>query len=653
MSNITLKAMKIANFKGIVALDIQFNQTTRISGANGTGKSSIYDAYMWCLFNKNQFGKEQNVQPLTKDNELVHKVVTSVELVLDVDGREYTIRREQREDWQVPRGTSVEVLKGRKQDRYINETPYGERDFINKLTAEVCTLDEWFTLSSVTAFMAIDQDKRRKFLQLLTGEIDEKEIAANYPSVLKALEEGKTVEELSRQNKVTRSKAKQDLDEIPARIDQQERLRVTEDVTGWEQKKAEAETKRAEYDAQLQDHQSKRPADASGQFASKLVDVNRRIAAIANETSAKHMSLTEDARRDIPTITAEQSKAGVRKAQLQAEIERLTKQKAKDEESLKEAGNNWRKINAETYNEVVEDTCPVCGQPLPEDKVEEAKQKAIEKFNEDKLSRLSAAEKVGREYRAKVTNADIDIAKCEAEIKEIDEKAGQLQAQLDVAKAKMDGVKSVESMLQENAEYQQLLNEKAEINRQMEEASQSSNTLIEEYNNRTNELLANIRACDNTIADANTQIARVAGNKRIDEEKARLQQQSVELAQVVANCDKIDFEIASFKKAKISIVEDRVSSLFEIVRWKMYEPNLTNDGEKEICQAVIDGVPYEQTNSATRINAGVDIVNGISKAIETNVPLFIDNAESVSIIRKTASQLITLTVIEGQELTIQ
>lgn len=653
MSNITLKAMKIANFKGITALDIQFNQTTQISGANGTGKSSIYDAYMWCLFNKNQFGKEQNVQPLTKDNELVHKVVTSVELVLDVDGREYTIRREQREDWQVPRGTSVEVLKGRKQDRYINETPYGECDFINKLTAEVCTLEEWFTLSSVTAFMAIDQDKRRKFLQLLTGEIDEKEIAANYPSVLKALEEGKTVDELSRQNKVTRSKAKQDLDEIPARIDQQERLRVTEDVTEWEKAKAEAETKRAEYDAELKEHQSQRPADASGQYASQLVEVNRQIAAIANETNTKHMALTEEARRDIPSITEKQTQAGVRKAQLSSEIARLAAQKQKDEVALQSAGDNWRRINSEEYKEVIEDTCPVCGQPLPADKVEEAKQKAIEKFNEDKLARLTAAEKVGRELRTKVTNAGLDIAKCEEEIKRIDETASQLQAQLDVAKAKMNGVKSVEDMLQENAEYQQLLAKKADINRQMEEASQSSNAVIEEYNNRTNELLANIRACDNTIADANTQIARVAGNKRIDEEKARLQQQSAELAQVVANCDKIDFEIASFKKAKIAIVEDRVSSLFEIVRWKMYEPNLTNDGEKEICQAVIDGVPYEQTNTATRINAGIDIVNGISKAIGTNVPLFIDNAESVSVIRKTASQLITLTVVEGQELTIQ
>jgi DNA repair exonuclease SbcCD ATPase subunit len=653
MSNIQLKAMKIANFKGITSLDIQFNQTTRIIGANGTGKSSIYDAYMWCLFNKNQFGKEQNVQPLTKDNEVVHKVVTSVELILDVNGIEYAIRREQREDWQVPRGTSTEVLKGRKQDRYINEVPYAEKDFLGKIAGEICGLEEWFMLSSVTAFMSIDQDKRRKFLQTITGEIDEKEIAANYPSVLKALEEGKTVEELSRQNKVTRSKAKQDLDEIPARIDQQERLRVNEDVSEWERAKADAEARRAEYDTQLKEHQASRPTDASGQYATQLVDVNRRIAAIASDTNTKHMTLTEEARRDIPAITSEQSKAGIRKAELVAEINRLTEQRAKDNEALNQVAKEWREINAETFKDEVNDTCPVCGQALPAEKVEETRRKAIEKFNHDKLARLSEKENIGKRLRANVTNADLAIAKCEAEMKSIDEKASQLQAQLDVAKAKMDGIKSVEDMLQENAEYQQLLAEKSDILKKIEEVSKSSADAIAAYNNRTNELLANIRSCDNTISDANTKMASVNANKRIDEEKARLQEKEKELAQIIADCDRIDFEISSYKKAKISIVEDRVSSLFEIVHWKMYEPNLTNDGEKEICQAIIDGVPYEQTNTATRINAGIDIVNGISKAFETNVPLFIDNAESVSVVRSTPSQLITLTVVEGQELTIQ
>ena len=162
-----------------------------------------------------------------------------------------------------------------------------------------------------------------------------------------------------------------------------------------------------------------------------------------------------------------------------------------------------------------------------------------------------------------------------------------------------------------------------------------------------------IRQIDHKLREINEKLAAEKTNARIDAEKARLEEESKTLAQTVADCDRVDYEIRLFKKKKISIVEDRVSSLFEIVRWKMYEPNLTNDGEKEICQAIIDGVPYETQNTATRINAGIDIINGLTKALGCQVPLFVDNTESVTVMRASETQTITLTVIQGQKLTIK
>ena len=126
-----------------------------------------------------------------------------------------------------------------------------------------------------------------------------------------------------------------------------------------------------------------------------------------------------------------------------------------------------------------------------------------------------------------------------------------------------------------------------------------------------------------------------------------------ELAQSIADIDKIEYEIKQFKKRKILIVESSVSSLFDIVSWKMYEPNITNDGEKEICQAIIDGKPYETQNTATKMNAGIDIINGLSKACLITVPLFIDNRESVTNIIDTQAQTISLKVVENKSLTIE
>ena len=150
-------------------------------------------------------------------------------------------------------------------------------------------------------------------------------------------------------------------------------------------------------------------------------------------------------------------------------------------------------------------------------------------------------------------------------------------------------------------------------------------------------------------------LKRLAGrdtNARIDAERKRLEDEQRDLANLIADYEGREAQIQAFRKAKITAVEEGVSSLFTMVHWKMYEPNLTNDGEKEICQAIINGVPYEQQNTATRVNAGIDICNGFAQAYGVSAPLFIDNAESVTDTLPTNGQSIKLTVVAGSELKI-
>lgn len=79
---------------------------------------------------------------------------------------------------------------------------------------------------------------------------------------------------------------------------------------------------------------------------------------------------------------------------------------------------------------------------------------------------------------------------------------------------------------------------------------------------------------------------------------------------------------------------------------------MTNDGEREICTPIVDGVPFAQQNTATQYNAALDIVNGFAKAYGVSVPLFIDGAESVTDLIKTDNQLITLAVKPNSALNI-
>lgn len=654
MSNIRIKAMEIANFKGIKNLSVNFNETTTfISGANGVGKSSIYDAYMWCLFNKNQQGKEQNVQPLDKDNEPIHKLVTSVMVVLDVDGIESSIRREQREDWQVPRGTSVEVLKGRKQERYINEVPYGVGEFNTKISSLFsCDMQHIFMLSSVSAFMDIEQDKRRKLLQSLSGELNDMDIAVNYPSVLKALQEGKSLEELKRLTKSVKSTAQRNLDEIPARIDQQERLRVNIDTTMVEKQKQDAIKMRDELTLELQEHQQKRPSDSSSEYASQLAMCNNKIYQLTSKHEDEYNKDMYENKKEIKKLQLDVANSRQTIANNKSRIDKLENGIQLQNQLIQGAKERWEIVNNRTFCDDVKEVCPVCGQALPEDKVLEARKNAIKEFNEKKVRELNEAIESGKRHAADRDNLFSQAEELKEEITTHETSIDVYELRISSLIDEQSKIVSVEDRLANDAEYVKLIDEKASINQAMDEATKGTNAVIAEYNNKTNELMASIRAYDDIVSQCASELASVATNGRIDQEKERLEELARNLSQTIAECDMIEYELSSFKKAKISIVEDRVSSLFEIVRWKMYEPNLTNDGEKEICQAVIDGIPYEQTNTAMKINAGVDIVNGISKALGINCPLFVDNAESVTNIRSTQSQLITLTVVEGQELTI-
>lgn len=652
MSRVELKAMKIANFKGIKNLEANFGCYTQISGDNGTGKSSVYDAYLWCLFGKNYEGKELPVQPLTKDNEVVHKVDTVVELELDIDGAKMTVKRVQKEKWSVPRGQLEAILQGNTQERFINDVPYSVRDFDEKL-GKICPVQEWFMLSSISAFMGLKMEDRRKKLQLLTGEISEYEIAKDFPSIIKAFYDGKSVDELIRQNRLTRKTAQTDLDQIPARIDQQERLRIVDvDFAALESDKVRLETERAEVDALLNEHLGNRPETTSNEFPRLLAECNQKIARLEHEARVEIESKRGEINNRLYATKAELSKVQYEKTSEMSKISRLSAEKDEKAELLAAAGKEWQKQNIEAYKDEIETVCPVCGQDLPVFKVQEAQENAIKAFNERKLKRLAEIENDGKRLKERIDSIKSEIESANARIQSLEQEERKLIEKIDTISAELSNVPTLESVLAQVSEYAEQKAKHEEIMQAMSAAPSQSSALAE-YNTKTQTFQMHIRQIDNKLREINEKLAAEKTNARIDAEKARLEEESKTLAQTVADCDRVDYEIRLFKKKKISIVEDRVSSLFEIVRWKMYEPNLTNDGEKEICQAIIDGVPYETQNTATRINAGIDIINGLTKALGCQVPLFVDNTESVTVMRASETQTITLSVIQGQRLTIK
>src|SRR3990172_12882039 len=105
MKNITLKSLTLTNFKGIRNISIDFNGHTDISGDNGTGKTTLMDAFIWLLFGKDSTDrKDFEIKTLDADNRAIAKIEHEVSAIMEIDGTPISLKRVLREKWQKKRG---------------------------------------------------------------------------------------------------------------------------------------------------------------------------------------------------------------------------------------------------------------------------------------------------------------------------------------------------------------------------------------------------------------------------------------------------------------------------------------------------------------------------------------------------------------------
>jgi hypothetical protein len=122
-------------------------------------------------------------------------------------------------------------------------------------------------------------------------------------------------------------------------------------------------------------------------------------------------------------------------------------------------------------------------------------------------------------------------------------------------------------------------------------------------------------------------------------------------AQKIANIEGDEYVMKDFTKAKIAEAEARINRLFSSVQFQLFDYTIEGN-ESETCIPFVDGVNFQSANTASQINAGLEIINVISKFYNVTAPIFIDRRESVNEITKTEAQIINLTVTKSKVLTI-
>ncbi|MBQ9532428.1 MAG: AAA family ATPase [Prevotella sp.] len=640
--NIKIKSMEIENFKKIKSLSLNFEPYNNlVTGRNRQGKTTIFDAYLWCIF-ETTTRKNDTVQMKGSDNQVIHKIDTKVTLTLVIDDS-YEVKLARRLYEKIEKaGTPEEKIKGTEMERFYNDVPLTKKEFDAKV-ATLAPLEAWLICSNIKVFMTLKTEDRRRILASVAGEIDMNEMLKPFPLLVKAFNEKKTLEEFRKQVNATKKKSETELVAIPARIDQQDKLYSQDDFAQIRTDIAAIDVKITDCDRFLTASTDEIVAKANER--SIIAELERKLNAARSKWSTEHFKKMGDANKavmDIQRNLDEVERNAKKDAATNAENITKANNLKKQRDDKK---NEWLQLNDKDFSYDAETVCPHCGRPYTAQMLAEHKDGAIEKFNSEKSAGLAKLlteyETLRDQYTAvmRLVNEYNDIKK-----PEYDKHIADLKAKLD--EARKEQIKCNGEKMENDAnitELQKKLNdantkpEMSEEEKNAEEAKQAKMAEKKDLQGQRDELVR--------------KLAGEEANKRIDAEKAKLEARSKELSQIISDCDMALYQIKEFTKAYTAVIGQRLGRFFKVVTWKFFDINMTNDGIKDICTPLLDGIEFDGLNKEGTINAGIDIVRGLMEAYGINVPLFIDEGESVETIdRPEGVQTIELKFVPGAEL---
>ena len=396
-----LKSLHMENFKGIKNLDVNFSNKTSIKGQNAVGKTTIFDAFTWLLFNKNSAGEEKfNVRPLDKYNKRIDNVEIKVVGVIDVDGKEVELSKVQKQNWVKKRGTNTVSLQGNPNSYEIDGYPKSEAEFKAYISGLAQSEEMFKMLTNPQYFSSLKWKDQRDILMKLVEDVSDVELAktdSKYAPLIAELAKAPSTDDIRTKFSKALSEWKKKQAEIPVRIDEAEKSKIDVDVAEQELLKADLERK---IEA-LEDLMAKSDVRID-EMRSEEMHCQFEMSAIAqtmnNELSSKKREIENhkyDHERKLEDV-----RSSIRKAQDSIEsnkksISEQTLRKAdlakkyKEEKEKKFDDSKWVFDESTTV-------CSLCGQRLPEDKIEslradfsQRKADAIEAFNEEHAKTLA------------------------------------------------------------------------------------------------------------------------------------------------------------------------------------------------------------------------------------------------------------------------
>lgn len=630
---IELKSLDLVHFKCFPKLHLDFHEgVNNIYGENAAGKTSVYDALTWLLFDKDSAGHSR---PAIKPTGAPAGAMPEVTAILEVDGEPIKLRKVLREKWEKPRGSSIERYAGDTRDYYIDDVPLAENAYKRRI-AELIDERQFKLLTDVWAVTSkMHWKDRRTLLAEICGLPEDKQLLATAPQFAELTEKvgRRTVDEYKSVLMKQRKDMNANLNTLPVRVDECSRMVAELESLDFAAAHSESDRLQAERERVQGELVKLTNNTLAAQARNELDALQNQLRELETENNAHLASQRVPVEDETPALTAALDRA-------KREADRLTRTIAQEcdlilsgETRLNDYRARWRAIDAEVFTD---EHCPTCGQVFPAERLAAARQS----FEGGKNRRKNELLEDSNLLKTQISAAKDRLLTAETALKTAQDEVQKAQIALDSYTPPVEVVSEnlPDYDRRKGAILTLIADADKRIDRLNSDTEQERRRLETALSAVTAEKLTHdaVLAKEQTLADTRRRIADLQAEQRTA--AAEVEQ----MDRLIAMCEE-------FTRYRVQAITESVNSRFRLTRWQLFTEQV-NGGLADCCEPMdSNGTAFEGTNNAMKINIGMDIIDTLSEFYGVRVPLFVDNAESVTHLQEIGSQVVRLVVSEADK----
>jgi hypothetical protein len=581
--------IRYRNFKGLKEFDLKTSdKETNIYGANATGKTSLYDGYLWLLFGKDSLNQSDfQIKPVGVETPEV-----CVEAIFSDD---FSLKKTMIEKWTKKRGSATQEFTGHEINHFVNGVPTKKKDFDAVISEKITDLETYRLLTEPRYFNEVlHWQKRRELLFQLSGD-------GYYPvpDEIKKIIRNQTPQDYLLIIKARKTEINKELTLIPARIDEcRKAIKTHHDIPDIKQMESRVNV-------------LKSGSGIGVEIAKKQSQIVNFEANFKNEYDRRHQELSSLKQRLESNLAIAKSEYSAFESMIKQEKKRISDIES-DITILRE---NWKSLNNSNF-----ETCPTCGQSVPES--------ILSEFNIEKSRKLVEISEEGKAQKEKIKTFHENLDGYILSMKKTSEKISEIES-------KLKGIDFFDL---------EIMKKNFEIDKKRIESELS--TL--EIGSRDDETQFEIDKLQSQINDARRKQAENDASAHFESRVSELIGIQKNLSEEFDRLEQNQNMIETYIRDKCAAVTDAINSKFKLVKFNLFDQQI-NGGIKEICEAAVGDVPYNSVNGAGRVQAGLDIISAFQEFFNKSFPIWIDNRESVTAIPDMKCQVINLIVSENDK----